>query len=124
MFCISKKLRGNLKNAAKQRRQHARVHRRSSFTEDCLPPKGVLHQMSSSTKGRLPQKVVFHRRLSSTKGNLPPKVIFRRRLSSTEGCLPKKDVFHQRSSFTYHNTLVDLIFVRTVNIPTSASYLA
>ena len=39
------------------------------------------------------------------------------RSSSTEGCLSPKVVFHQRLFSTYHNTLVDLIFVRTVYIP-------
>ena len=54
----------------------------------------------------LPTKVVFHRRLSSTKGRLP-----------NIGHLPKK------SFSTYPNTLVDLIFVRTVNIPNLRSGL-
>ena len=47
----------------------------------------------------------------------PLKVVFHQRSSSTEGCLPPKVVFLQRSSFINHNTLVDVIFVRTVNIP-------
>ena len=50
--------------------------------------------------------VIFHRRLSSTKGRLPKKVVSQQKI-----------VFHRRLSSTYHNTLVDLIFVRTVNIP-------
>ena len=54
-----------------------------------------------------PQKVVFHRR----------KVVYRKRSSSPKGCLPPKIVWHQSLSSTYHNTLVDLIFVRAVNIP-------
>ena len=53
----------------------------------------------------------------STEGRLPPKVVFHRRLSSTKDCLPPKVVFHQRLSSINHNKLVDLIFVRTVNIP-------
>ena len=103
-------------------------HWRSFSTEGCLPPKAVTHPKSSSTKGRLPPRVVFHQGLSSTKGCLSPKVVFHRRSSSTEGVfhqrasstegrLSPKVVFHRRSSSTYHNTLVDLIFVRTVNIP-------
>ena len=36
---------------------------------------------------------------------------------STEGRLPPKVVIHRRSSSTYHNTLLDLMFVRTVNVP-------
>ena len=39
------------------------------------------------------------------------KVVFQGRSSSGEG------VFHQRLSANYHDNLVDLIFVRTVNIP-------
>ena len=74
---------------------------------------------SSPSKACLPLKVVFHQRLSSTKGHLPLKVVFHRRSSSTKGRLPPKVIFHQRLSPTYHNTLLDLIFifVRTVNIP-------
>ena len=75
-------------------------HQRSSSTKGCLQPKVVFHQRSSS-----------HRRLSSNEGCLPTKVVFRRRVSSTEGRLPMK------VSSTYHNTLIDLIFVRAVNIP-------
>ena len=33
------------------------------------------------------------------------------------GHLPPLIVFHKRSSSTYHDTLEDLIFVRTVHIP-------
>ena len=82
-----------------------------------LPPKVVFHQKPSSTEGCLPSKVVFHRRSSFTKGCLPPKVVFYRWSSSIEGCLPPKVVFLQRSSSIKNNTLVHLIFVRTVNIP-------
>ena len=39
------------------------------------------------------------------------------RSSSTEGNLPPQVVFHRGSSSTNHNTLVDLTFVRAVNIP-------
>ena len=74
-------------------------------------------QGSSSTESHLPQEVIFHRRLSSTIGRLPPKVNFHQRSSSTKSRLSPKVVFHQWSSSIYHNTLVDLIFVRTVNIP-------
>ena len=45
---------------------------------------------------------------------LPPTAAFH-----TKGRLPPKVVLHRRSSFTYHNTLVDL----TIKIPISASYL-
>ena len=71
--------------------QHARIHRlplmvffhrRSSFNEECLPPKVVFHRSC------LPPKVIFHRRLYSTEGYLPPKGLFHRRSSSTEDCLP------------------------------------
>ena len=92
-------------------------HQRSPSTRRCLQPEVVVHRRLSSSEACLPPKVVFRRRLSSTKGRLPPKVVFQRRLSSTEGCLPPKVVFHRRLSTTYHNTLVDLIFVRVVNIP-------
>ena len=124
------------KNAAKRTRQHARIvfYRKLSSIKGCLPWKVIFHWKSSSTKGRLPPKVVFHQRFSSTEGCLAPKIVFHQRLSSTEGCLPPKVVFHQRlsstkghlppkvifhwrSSFINHNTLVDLIFVKTVNIP-------
>ena len=90
----------NIKNAEKRSRQHARIQQRSS-----------------STEGRLPPKVIFHQRASSTEGGLPPKVIFHLRSSSTKGCLPPKVIFLQRSSSINHNTLVDLLFVRAVNIP-------
>ena len=108
------------KDAAEQTRQHARIHRRLSSTNGCLPPmvvfhqwlssteghlspKGVFHQRSSSTKGRLPPKVsstigVFHQRSSFIEGRLPPKVVFHQKSSSTKGRLPPKIVFHQRSS--------------------------
>ena len=97
-------------------------HQRSPSTEGRPLLKGVLPQRSSSTEGRLPPKVFFHqwssstdhRRSSSTEGCPPPKVVFHRRSSYTKGCLPPMVVFHQRSSSPYHNTLVDLIFVRTV----------
>ena len=89
----------------------------SSCTEGCLLTKVVFHGWSSSTRGGLPPKVVFHWRLSSTKGRLVLKVVFHRRLSSTDGRLPPKVGFHRTSSFTYHNTLVEPIFLRTVNIP-------
>jgi len=93
------------------------IHRRSSSTKGHLPPKVVLHQMSSSTKGRLPLNVIFHQRSSSTKSCLPPKCILHWRLPSTKVHPPPKIVFRRMSSSTLHNTLVDLIFVRTVNIP-------
>ena len=133
------------KYVTKRRRQHVRIQQRSSSTEACLPLQVVLHRRSPSTKGHLPPMVVFHRRSSFTEGRLPPKVVLHRRLSSTEGrhppkvvyhqrwfppygsstagCLPLKVilllkvVFHQRLSSTYHNTLVNLIFVRAANIP-------
>ena len=106
----------------------------NTYTEGCVQPKVVFLWRSSSTKGRLPPKVVFHQKLSSTVGHCPPNVIFHRKLSSTEGCLPPKVifhyrsssakdilppkiVFHRRSSSINHNTLVDHIFVRIVNIP-------
>ena len=73
--------------------------------------------MQRSTKGRLRLKVVFHRWSTSIEGHLPPKVVFHKRSSSTEGCLPPKFVFHLRLSFTYHNSLVDIINVRAVNAP-------
>ena len=85
-------------------------HQRLSSTEGRLPLKVVFHRWVSSTEGRLPPKFVFHQRSSSNKGYLPPKVVFHQRPSSIEGHLPSKVIFH------HHNTLVDLIFVRTVNI--------
>ena len=94
-------------------RQHARI----VFHQRCLTPKVLFHRRLSSTEGHLPPKVILHRRLSSTKGCLPPKVVFHQRSSSTEGCLSPKAVFHQRSTSTYHNTLVDVTFVSTVNVP-------
>ena len=45
----------------------------------------------------------------------PPTLL--RSWLSIKGCLPPKVIFHWRSSSTYHETLVDLIFVRTVNLP-------
>ena len=93
------------KIAAKRTRQHARINQRLSSTKGCLPPKVIFHQRLSSTKGCFPPKVVFHQRLFSTEDCL-----------TTEGCLHMKVFFHHRLSSTYHNTLVDLIFVRTVNI--------
>ena len=86
-----------------------------SSTVGRLSPKVVFHQRLSSTKSRLPPKVVFHQRSSSTEGHLQLKVVFHQRASSTKGPLPLKVIFHRWLSFTYHNTLVDLIFVRTVN---------
>ena len=76
------------KNAAKRKRQHARIQQRSSSTEGRLPPQVVFHRRSSSIEGRLPRKVVIHGRSSSNSGSLPPKVVFHRRLSSIEGRLP------------------------------------
>ena len=73
--------------------------------------------MLSSPEDYLPPKVVFQGRLSSTEGHHPPKVDLHQRSSSTKGCHPPKVIFHQRSPSTYHNTLFDHIFVRTVNIP-------
>ena len=107
------------KNTTKRTWQHARIvfHRKSSSTEGYLPPKVVFRGRLSSPEGRLPQKVFFHRWVSSTEGRLPLKVVFHPRSSSTKGLLTSKVVFHRWSSFTYHNTLVDLLFVRTVNIP-------
>ena len=113
------------KNAAKWSRQHARIQRRLSSTEGCLPPKVIFHWRSSSTEGRLPPnvvcclplKVVFQWRVSSTEGHLPLKVVFLRRSSSPKGRLPPKVIFHRRPSSINHNILVDLIFVRTVNLP-------
>ena len=81
------------------------------------PLKVVFQRRLSSSESCLPPKVVFQWRSSSTEGCLPPKVVFYWRSYSTEGHLPLKVVFHLRLSSTYHNTLVDLIFVRTVNIP-------
>ena len=92
-------------------------HQMLSSTEGCLPMKVVFHRRSSSTGGRLPEKVVFHWRLSSTKYCLPPKVVFHRRPSSTKCHLPPKVVFHWSLYSTYNESLIDLIFVRTVNIP-------
>ena len=111
-------------------------HHRSSSTEARLPPKVVFHRRLSSTKGRLPPKVVFHQRSSFTYHNTLVDLIFVRTVNKpnlnllpclevasrlkvvflrrSEGCLPQKVVFHQRLSLTYHDTLVDLIFVRTV----------
>ena len=83
----------------------------SSSTKGRLPPQVVVHRRLSS------MKVVFHWRYSSTKGCIPLKVVFYQRSSSTRGHLPPKVVFHLRLSSTYHNTLIDFIFVRTVNIP-------
>ena len=60
---------------------------------------------------------VFHWRMSSTECCLSQKVVFHQRSSSTEGCIPTKVVFHLSSSSTYHDTLVDLIFVRAVKLP-------
>ena len=77
------------------------------ITKGRLPAKIVLQWRSSSTKGRLALKVVFYQWPFSKKCCLPPKVV------SNEGHLPPKAVFN-------HNTLVDLIFVRTVNIPNLA----
>ena len=93
------------KNAAKQSRQHARIHRRSSSMEWCLPWKVVF------IKGHLPPKVVFHRRSSSAKCCLPPRVsatecrlpqkaVLHQRLYSTKICLPPRVVFNQRSFST------------------------
>ena len=74
----------------------------------CLPPKVIFNW----------SKVIFHQRLSSTEACLQSKVVFHQRLSTTKGHLPPKVFFHQRLSFTYQNILlVDLIFVRAVNIP-------
>ena len=84
--------------------------------------------MQGSNEGRLPLKVVLCRGLSSTKdilplkvpsieGYLPLKVFFHQRSSFIRGCLPTKVVIHRRLSSTYYNNLIDLIFVRTVNIP-------
>ena len=88
-------------------------------TEGCLPRKVIFQGRLSFTKGCLPPNVVFHQRSFSTEVRLPLKVVFHRRSSSisTEGRLPPRVIFHQRLSSTYHNTLVDLIFVRAVNIP-------
>ena len=112
-------------------------HRRSPST------KGHLYQRSSSTQGCLPPKVVFHPRSSSTEGPLSPKfvfplkVVFQWRLSSTKGRLPPPitpwlilylwvvNIQNIKISASYLqcmlydawcNTLVDFIFVRTVNI--------
>ena len=67
---------------------------------------------NAAKRTRQHARIVFHKKLSSTEGRLPPQVVFHRRISSTEGCLPSMVVFHRRSSSTYHNTLVDIIFVR------------
>ena len=103
-------------------------HQRSSSTKGHLPPKVIFHQRSSSSKvvfqwrlsstvTCLSLKVVFHWRLFSTESRLPQKVIFHWRSSSTEGRLPPNVAFYRWLSSTYLNTLVDLIFARTVNIP-------
>ena len=86
----AKNKRHKIKNAAKRSRQHAGKKYREY----------VYHQSSSCTEGCLPLKVVFNQRTSSTGGHLTLKV-----------------VFHLRSSSTYHNTLIDLVFVRSVRIP-------
>ena len=96
---------------------------KSSSTKSCFPQKVIFHGRSSSTEGCLPPKVVFHQKVSSTNGHLPTEgrlpmnVVFQQRSPPNEGRLPPKCIFQQRLSSTYHNTLVDLIFVRTVNIP-------
>ena len=77
-----------------------------------MPQSGV-GSMQRSRKGCLPLKGVFNCRSSSTTGCLPPKVVFHRRLSSTKGRLPPSGIMHHAGC----NTLVDLIFLRTVNIP-------
>ena len=101
-------------------------HRRWSSKEGLLLPKVIFHLRLSSRLSpterlfhrRLsPPKVVFYRRLTLRKGRLPPKGVFHRRLSSTKGLLPSKVFFQRTLSTTYYNTLVDLTFVRTVNIP-------
>ena len=43
---------------------------------EMLIVKAVFHRRSSSTEDRLPPMVVFHRRSSYTEGRSPPKVIF------------------------------------------------
>ena len=92
-------------------------HQRSSSIQGRLAPKAMFHQRPSSTEGPLPPKDVFHQRSSTIEGRLPPKIVFQQRSSSTEGLLPPKVVFYQWLSSTYHDTLVDLILVRKVNIP-------
>ena len=88
-------------------------HRRSSSTVGRLPPWVVFHWRSSSIESHLPPKIVLHRSSSFTEDHLPLKVIFHQRSSSTEGCLPPSCIMHEAGC----NTLVDLIFLRTVNIP-------
>ena len=83
----------------------------------CGRNKIFFHWMSSCTEGCHPPKVIFHGRSSSTEGRLLPKVVFHWISSSTKGHHSLKVIFLQRSSSINHNTLVDLIFERIVNIP-------
>ena len=96
---------------------NANIPMNSTKPKECRKAEWAACKDPVRVVSRLPPNFVSHQRLSSTKCRLPLKVIFNQRSSSTGGRLQPKSVFPWRLSSTYHKTLIDLIFVRTVNIP-------